>query len=82
MPSEFRIDRLSDEFGQYNLLLRCRSCGHERTAVPKALGRLCGWDSKISDIAKRLRCSKCGKKQCDLRAMPPRKPRGYSALPN
>jgi hypothetical protein len=40
-----------------------------------------GWDAKLSDVAKRLRCSKCGKKQCTLRAFPPTEPRGYTSLP-
>jgi hypothetical protein len=45
------------------------------------LGRLCGWDARLADVAKRMRCSKCGKKRCSLRAFPPKKPRGYTALP-
>jgi hypothetical protein len=81
MPSGFHIDKLSDEFGQYTLVLKCSECGHERTAEPYMLGRLCGWDARLEDVAKRLRCSKCGKKKCDLRTFPPRKPRGYTSLP-
>jgi len=37
------------------------------------LGRLCGWDARLEDIAKRMRCSKCGRKRCRLRAFPPKK---------
>src|ERR1700735_741256 len=81
MASGFHIDKLSDEFGQYTLVLKCSECGHERTAEPHTLGRLCGWDTRLEDVAKRLRCSKCGKKKCDLRAFAPRKPRGYTSLP-
>jgi hypothetical protein len=77
MPREFQIDKLSDEFGQYVLVLSCAECGHERTSDPQVLGRLCGWDARLADVAKRMRCSKCGKKKCALRAVPPRKPRGY-----
>jgi len=40
MPSGFHIDKLSDEFGQYTLVLKCSECGHERTAEPHTLGRL------------------------------------------
>ena len=29
MPSDFRIEKLSDEFGQYALILTC-ACGHAR----------------------------------------------------
>jgi hypothetical protein len=81
VPRDFHIQKLSDEFGQYTLVLRCAACSHERTAEPRALSRLCGWDARLEDVAKRMRCSKCGKKQCTLRAFPPRKPRGYTSLP-
>jgi hypothetical protein len=80
MVREFRINKLSDEFGQYTLVLKCSKCGHERTAEPHTLGRLCGWDAKLTDVEKKMRCSKCGEKKCSLRAVPPTKPRGYSAL--
>lgn len=79
--ADFHIQKLSDEFGQYTLVLKCAECGHERKAEPTTLGRLCGWDARLEDIAKRMRCSKCGKKRCTLKAFPPKKPRGYTALP-
>jgi hypothetical protein len=81
MGRNFHIEKLSDEFGQYTLILRCAACSHERAAEPRALSGLCGWDAKLEAIAKRMRCSKCGAKQCSLRAVPPRKPRGYTSLP-
>jgi hypothetical protein len=81
MSPPMRIERLSDEFGQYSLVLTCGACRYEREAMPHTLGRLCGWDAKLTDVARRLRCSKCGRKQCVIRAVPPRKPRGYSSLP-
>jgi hypothetical protein len=80
MAREFRINKLSDEFGQYTLVLKCSNCGHERTAEPHTLGGVCGWDAKLADVEKRMRCSKCGEKKCSLRAFAPAKPRGYSAL--
>jgi hypothetical protein len=81
MPAAFQVDRLSDEFGQYTLVLKCSQCGHERKAEPLTLSRLCGWDARLEDIAKRMRCSKCSKKRCTLRAFAPKKPRGYASLP-
>jgi hypothetical protein len=77
----FHVEKLSDEFGQYTLILTCSACGYERVTAPKILGRLCGWDARLEDVAKRLRCSKCGKKKCTARAVPAQKPRGYSSLP-
>jgi hypothetical protein len=59
--------KLSDEFAQYTLVLKCSYCGHERTADPQILGRLYGWDSRLEDVAKQMRCPKCGKKQCTPR---------------
>jgi hypothetical protein len=82
MAREFHIDKLSDEFGQYLLIIKCDACGHERSADPHTLGRLCGWDAKLVDLAPRMRCSKCGKKKSTLRAIPPTRPRGYKSLPN
>jgi acyl-CoA synthetase (AMP-forming)/AMP-acid ligase II len=38
-------------------------------------------DARLEDVAKRMRCSKCGKKKCSLRAFPPTEPRGYTAWP-
>jgi hypothetical protein len=81
MPGGFHIEKLSDEFGQYTLILKCAECGHERKTEPTTLGRLCGWDARLADVAKRMRCSKCGKRRCNLKAFPPKKPRGYTALP-
>jgi len=75
-----RIQKLSDEFGQYTLVLKC-ACGHERQTDPHALAAFCGWDAPLDAIVKRLRCSTCGKKNCTWRAFPPSKPRGHTALP-
>jgi hypothetical protein len=47
MAREFHIEKLSDEFGQSTLVLKCAACGHERNAEPHALGRLCGWDARL-----------------------------------
>ena len=77
----FRVEKLSDEFGQYLLLLECAACSHKRQANPQTLARVFGWDVTLEAVAKRLRCSKCGKRQCAVRAVPAQKPRGYSSLP-
>ncbi len=69
MARELKVDKLSDEFGLYALQISCGGCGHERRAAPKTLGKLCGWDAKLADVAKRMRCSKCGKKACRLTAV-------------
>jgi hypothetical protein len=76
MAGDFKVNRLSDEFGQYLLVLTCASCAHERQSYPKTLAHLCGWDAPLQQLEKRLRCSKCGKKSCRIRAVPMQRPRG------
>jgi hypothetical protein len=76
MRGKFNVTRLSDEFGQYVLILRCTDCGHERETYPNLLAHILGWDATLEAVEKRLRCSKCGKKCCHIRAMPSQKPRG------
>jgi hypothetical protein len=69
------IKLLRDEFGQYELWLKCESCLHERRASPHTLAKLCGWDARLGDVVRRMRCSICGKKKCAARAVPLTKPR-------
>lgn len=76
MEGKFKVIRLSDEFGQYLLTLKCSACGHERETYPNSLAHLCGWDATLASVEKRLRCSKCGKRCCLIRAVPLQKPRG------
>ena len=76
MRRDPKIEKLSDDFGQYELTLKCDVCGHLRRASPHTLANLCGWDAPIAEVAKRLRCSKCGQKKCTANAMPLTKPRG------
>jgi len=78
MARDFNVSRLSDEFGQYLLYLKCSECAHERQTYPNLLAHLCGWDATLQTVEKRLRCSKCGKKRCHIRAVPLQKPRGIS----
>jgi hypothetical protein len=79
MRRDFKIDILSDEFGQYSLILTCGACGHERKAVPQSLAKICGWEARLEDVAKRLRCSKCGERRCTAHALPLTTPRGYKS---
>jgi hypothetical protein len=63
------VVRLSDHFGQYVLTLTCE-CGHTRTSQPQTLASLAGWDALLADVAKRLRCSHCGKRVCSVTVRP------------
>jgi hypothetical protein len=62
------VVKLADHFGQYVLTLTCGACGHSRTAQPKMLAHLAGWDASLADVVKRLRCSRCGKRKCSASA--------------
>lgn len=73
---DFKVNRLSDEFGQYCLYLKCAGCGHDRQSFPRTLANVCGWDATLDEIEKRLRCSKCGQRNCRIRAVPMVTPRG------
>lgn len=75
----FTVALLSDHFGQYELILKCGGCGHERRSTPHTLANVCGWDAKLPDVLKRLRCSKCGKRQCSGRPVELSRPRGYKS---
>ena len=79
--TRWNIEKLGDEYGQYTLVASCATCGHERRTEPHELSRICGWDTTLSEIAPRMKCSACGAKDCHLRAFPPKKPRGYTSLP-
>jgi hypothetical protein len=76
MPRDFKLNRLSDEFGQYLLVIKCAACAHERRAYPNLLAHICGWNTKLADLKNRLRCSKCGRKSCHVRAIEMQKSRG------
>lgn len=53
---DLHIERLSDEFGQYEILLTC-ACGHTRRCHPRTLATIAGWEAKLEDIVRRMRCT-------------------------
>jgi hypothetical protein len=71
MPrNQLKVEKLSDEFGQYTILLKC-ACGHTRKAIPKTFANMAGWDALLVDVVKRLRCSKCNQKKVTFTVHPP-----------
>jgi hypothetical protein len=75
----FKVEKLSDEFGQYVLILKCESCLRERRTTPNMIAHITGWHASLNDVARRMRCSICGKKKCTARAVPLMTPRGYKS---
>jgi hypothetical protein len=78
MPRPLHVIKLSDEFGQYEILLTC-DCGHTRKCYPQTLARIAGWEVKLDDVVKRVRCSKCGERKCKPKILHITAPRKYTA---
>ena len=75
---DLNITKLSDEFGQYIIVITC-TCGHIRRCYPRSLAALAGWDARLEDVVRRLRCSKCSAKKCTARTVAETAPRGYKS---
>jgi hypothetical protein len=75
---DLHIEKLSDEFGQYEIHLRCE-CGHSRRCHPHTLAAFAGWEAKLADVVKRMRCTKCSARKCTARTVRDTAPRGYKA---
>jgi hypothetical protein len=75
---DLHIEKLSDEFGQYLIYVKCQ-CGHIRRCHPHTLAAFAGWDARLEDVVRRLRCSKCNQKQCVARTVAMTTPRGYKS---
>jgi hypothetical protein len=70
------VKQLGDEFGDYLLTIECRQCKHKRVAEPRSLAKLVGWEITLDALAKRLRCSSCHEKDCELTPNSKPRPRG------
>jgi hypothetical protein len=72
---DLKIDKLSDELGQYLIFIEC-TCRHTRRCHPQTLAAIAGWDTRLVDVVKRMRCSQCNQKKCTARTVCQQKPRG------
>lgn len=73
------IKKLNDHFGQYAIHVQCRACKHGREVLPVALARIFGWDAEFAVIVRRMRCSKCGKREAEVTIGFDKKPRGWAS---
>jgi hypothetical protein len=71
-----RIEKLSDEFGQYLIVLSC-ACRHVRQAYPRTLPAISGWEARLEDVVRRMCCTKCGERKCSAKVLPLTAPRGH-----
>jgi hypothetical protein len=70
------VRRLSDQFGDYLLVLKCAKCQHVRSTEPVALAKIVGWDATLESLATRLRCAACGAKEVEFEVQRRPRPRG------
>jgi len=62
------IEKLDDALGHFLVQITCK-CGAQRIAEPEALARLCGPSATLEAVSRRMRCSKCGKKDAEVVAI-------------
>jgi hypothetical protein len=73
------ITKLSDDFADFELRITCRKCAHVRLTEPHALARLVGWETPLTIVATRLRCSKChARGECELDGLETHEAQGIS----
>ena len=70
MRRPLQILKLNDEFGHYLLLIKCRACSRQRVAEPSSLAPIVGWECALEHLSRRLRCSNCGVRDCELSVQP------------
>jgi hypothetical protein len=75
------IKRLDDCFGDFLIRVVCE-CGACREIQPQALARLVGWKMTLRELARRMRCSRCGKKAAQVIAVARPRPRGVPKNPH
>jgi len=77
------IEKLRDHFGDYVVVVSCRTCRHSRELTPAFLARRCrrGWDEPVASLIARFRC-RCGGKSVEVQIAFDRKPRGWVKNPS
>ena len=75
------IKKLDDCFAQFLVRVRC-PCSASRHIEPAALACLVGWSVALKDLAPRLRCSQCGRKDAEVVAVARSRPRGIPKTPH
>jgi hypothetical protein len=74
------IKKLDDALGHFLVQITCK-CGARRIAEPEVLARLCGSSATLEAVSRRMRCSKCGKKDAEVVAVARPRPRGIPKDP-
>ena len=70
------VRKLSDQFGDYLLVLKCAKCQHVRSTEPVRVAKIVGWDATLESLTTRLRCAACGAKKVEFEVQRRPRPRG------
>jgi hypothetical protein len=54
-----------------HILASCRNCRHRANLSPLPLAKRLGYDHSLSGLRRRLRCSKCGMRDVEVRPVEP-----------
>ena len=78
MRRPLTVTKLSDRFGDYTLIMTCRRCKHARHSDPHAIAKILGWETPLTVVATRLRCSNCHAKDVEITTELSPRPRGIA----
>lgn len=76
------IKKLDDGLGFFLVRITCRGCKASRHVKPEALARIAGWSATLEQLAKRMRCSRCGRRDAEVAAIGVPRPRGIPKNPH
>jgi hypothetical protein len=76
------IRKLDDGLGFFLVRITCRRCKASREVSPESLARIAGWSATLEQLARRMRCSRCGSKDAEVVAVRVPRPRGVPKNPH
>jgi len=76
------IKKLDDGLGFFLVRITCRRCKATREVTPDSLARIAGWSATLEELAKRMRCSRCARKDAQVVAVRMPRPRGIPKNPH
>jgi Zn finger protein HypA/HybF involved in hydrogenase expression len=67
MPRPLTLtDTLADHHVMSRVSARCTACGHVAAIDTWGLGVKLGWETPLTEVEKKLRCTRCSAKECRL----------------
>jgi len=65
-PSSGVVLRSLADYRSYSLRAFCQGCRHNELLDIEKIGSALGWGFALVELKKRLRCSKCRRRPCDV----------------